>query len=61
METKLSDRLQDLAGQLSHAGDVKRAAKLRSQCSLEEWILVKKEAKRLFTQRKNVLVSQRRA
>ena len=55
METEITERLSDLAQQFVWASGVKEpvkeAAKLRSQCTLEEWGLVVKEAKRIYAQR----------
>jgi hypothetical protein len=51
MKTELSDKLVGLAGQLSYASEAKQAARVRSQCSLEEWSLVLAEAKLVYAQR----------
>ena len=51
MNTELGDRLKSLAGQLSYANGVKDAAKIRSQCTLDEWQVVLKEAKEIYNLR----------
>lgn len=51
MKTELSDKLVGLANQLSYASSSKQAAKIRSRCDLEEWDLVRFEAKIIYAQR----------
>jgi hypothetical protein len=51
METVMTladSRLQDLASQLSSADGVKAAAKIRNRCTLEEWKVVLREARRIY-------------
>jgi len=52
METKLSDKLRDLAEQLTYAQGVKQVARLRIQCDLAEWNLVIAEARKIYHARK---------
>jgi len=52
MSNQLSDKLLDLAGQLTYAASVKDVARLRRQVDLSEWTLVKAEAKRIVALRK---------
>lgn len=46
-----SEKLVDLARQLSYAQTVKDVARLRIQCELDEWELVIAEARRLYAER----------
>lgn len=52
MDKKLSDKVLELAPQLSYAQTVKDVAKLRIQCELIEWELVVAEARRIYASRK---------
>lgn len=54
MKTVLSEKVMDLATRLSYADSAKEAARLRIQCSLDEWEIVKEEAKRLYHVRRAV-------
>lgn len=54
METILGEKVMDLATRLSYAESAKEAARLRIQCSLGEWEIVKEEAKRLYHVRQAV-------
>jgi len=51
---ELSDRLRALALEFSFATNVKQSAKARRQCSLEEWELVKAEARSLYQGRQAI-------
>jgi len=54
VETELSEKLSDLASQLTYAQGVKAVARLRIQCSLKEWELVLAEARKIYHARKVV-------
>lgn len=54
METQLSEKLSDLAKQLTYAQDIKGVARLRIQCDLKEWELVIAEARKIHHARKVV-------
>jgi len=51
-KVELDGKLDSLATQFSYATGVKDAARIRSQCSLEEWAEVKKRAKEIYFLRK---------
>lgn len=44
VQPEISDKVLNLAVLYSRARSVKEAARLRAQCDLEEWEMVKKEA-----------------
>lgn len=48
---KLGEKLPDLASQLSYASSRKEAARIRRQCTLEEWQVVLREAKKIYHSR----------
>lgn len=54
MDTGLSDKLAQLANELSHAKGVKEAARIRSRCTLEQWARVLNEAKRIYLLRQKL-------
>lgn len=48
IDSKLSDRLALLAGELSRAKGVKEAARIRARCTLGEWNLILREARKIY-------------
>jgi len=46
-----SDKLLSLSSQFAYASGVKEAAKLRSQCTLEEWQQVLAASKEIYRRR----------
>jgi hypothetical protein len=49
--TLADSKLQDLAYQLSSADGIKAAAKIRNRCTLEEWKVVLREARKIYHSR----------
>jgi hypothetical protein len=47
-QVKSSEKLPNLAGQLSYANGVKEAARIRRQCTLDEWQIVLREARKIY-------------
>jgi hypothetical protein len=48
---ELSDKIKNLAGQFVYARDAKEAARLRIQCTLEEWKQVLEHSKILHARK----------